>query len=127
MAEPKTQFVTSNNLTRKRWARDLFSIMLPQVEFNDLIGTGTDSIIQMRTELGKEEGDNIKFGIRLPMVGEGVVGNDDIEGNEEGLRFKDFSLTIEELNHAVDTGGKMEEQRIPYNLVQEGKLSLIHI
>ena len=107
MAEPKTQFVTSNNLTRKRWARDLFSIMLPQVEFNDLIGTGTDSIIQMRTELGKGEGDNIKFGIRLPLVGEGVVGNDDIEGKEEGLRFKDFSLTIEELNHAVDTGGKM--------------------
>lgn len=119
--DPKTLFTTSNNLTRKRWARDLFKIMLPQVEYNDLIGTGPDSIIQMRTELGKGEGDNIKFGIRLPLTGEGRVGNDDITGHEEGMVFKDFSMTIEELNHAVDTGGKMEEQRIPYNLITEGK------
>ena len=53
-----------------------------------------------------------------------VVGNDDITGKEERLIFKDFSLTIEELNHAVDTGGKMEEQRIPYNLLLEGKSGL---
>lgn len=124
MAAPKTQFVSSNNLTRKRWARDLFKIILPAVEFNDLVGTGSDAIIQMRTELGKGEGDQITFGIRLPLVGEGRVGNDTLEGHEEGLRFRDFNVTIEELNHAVDTGGKMEEQRIPYNLIQEGKSGL---
>jgi len=124
MTAPKTQFVTSNNLTRKRWARDLFKIILPAVEFNDLTGTGSDAIIQMRTELGKGEGDLLTFGIRLPLVGEGRVGNDTIEGYEEGLRFRDFNVTIEELNHAVDTGGKMEEQRIPYSLIQEGKSGL---
>ncbi len=122
--DPKTLFVTSNNLTRKRWARDLFKIVLPGVEFNDLVGTGTDSIVQMRTELGKGEGDQITFGIRKPLTGEGRVGNDDVEGHEEGMIFKDFNMTIEELNHAVDTGGKMEEQRIPYNLVTEGKSAL---
>jgi len=121
MTAPKTLFVTSNNLTRKRWARDLFKIILPAVEFNDLTGTGSDSIVQLRTELGKGQGDQITFGIRLPLTGEGVVGNDTLEGNEEGLVFKDFNVTIEELNHAVDTGGRMEQQRIPYNLVMEGK------
>ena len=124
MAAPKTQFVTSNALTRKRWAKDLFKIILPAVEFNYLIGTGSDSIVQMRTELGKGEGDTITFGIRLPLTGEGRVGNEDVEGHEEGLKFRDFSMTIEEFNHAVDTGGKMEEQRIPYNLVTEGKSAL---
>ena len=124
MSAPKTQFVTSNALTRKRWAKDLFKIILPAVEFNYLIGSGSDSIVQMRTELGKGEGDTITFGIRLPLSGEGVVGNDTLEGNEEGLSFRDFNMTIEEFNHAVDTGGKMEEQRIPYNLVTEGKSAL---
>lgn len=124
MSAPKTQFVTSNALTRKRWAKDLFKIILPAVEFSYLVGQGSDSIVQMRTELGKGEGDTITFGIRLPLTGEGVVGNDTLEGNEEGLRFRDFSMTIEEFNHAVDTGGKMEEQRIPYNLVTEGKAAL---
>lgn len=117
----ETRILTNDNLTRKRWAKDLFSVVLPNVEFDSLIGTGSDAIIQMRTELGKGEGDQLTFGIRLPLIGEGTVGHDKVEGNEESLRFRDFKMTIEELNHAVDTGGKMEEQRIPYNLMQEGK------
>jgi N4-gp56 family major capsid protein len=124
MADPKTKFVTNDNLTRKRWARDLFAVMLPAVEFNYLTGTGSDAMVQLRTELGKGEGDEITFGIRLPLVGEGVVGNDSIEGNEEGLRFRDFNVTIQELNHAVDTGGRMEQQRVPYDLLMEGKNGL---
>lgn len=118
---PKTQFLTNDPLTRKKWARDLFPIVLKNIEFNELIGTGNEAIVQMRTELGKGEGDNIKFGIRLPLSGEGIVGDDTVEGNEEKLRFRNFNMTIEELNHAVDTGGKMEEQRIPYDLMKEGK------
>jgi len=121
---PKTQFLTNDALTRKRWAKDLFAVILPAVEFNDLVGTGSDSIVQIKTELGKGEGDNITFGIRLPLTGEGIVGTDTVEGNEEKLVFKNFNMTIEELNHAVDTGGKMEEQRIPWDLMNEGKSGL---
>lgn len=121
---PKTVFLTSDNLTRKRWAKELFRAILPATEFNDLTGSGSDSIVQLRTELGKGEGDQITFGIRLPLSGEGIVGDDTVEGNEEKLQFRNFKTTIEELNHAVDTGGKMEQQRIPYNLVQEGKDAL---
>jgi len=121
---PKTEFLTNDPLTRKKWARELFSIILPAVEFNDLVGKGKDSIVQMDTDLAKGEGDEMTFGIRLPLVGEGIVGNDPVEGNEEKLIFRNFKLTIEELNHAVDTGGKMEEQRVPYNLLQEGKSGL---
>jgi N4-gp56 family major capsid protein len=119
MAE--TIFLTNDALTRKKWARELFSLILPATEINTLTGRGPDSIIQMRTELGKGEGDNITFGIRLPLTGEGIVGRGVVEGNEEKLIFKDFSATIEELNHAVSTGGRMEQQRVPYNLMQEGK------
>lgn len=121
---PKTRFLTNDALTRKKWARDLFSILMKAVEFNDLVGTSNTSIVQMRKELGKGEGDTIKFGIRLPLKQEGIVGYDTVEGNEEKLIFRDFSATVEELNFAVDTGGKMEEQRIPYNLFEIGKEAL---
>jgi len=119
MAE--TVWLTDDALTRKKHAKDLFKMILPAVEFNSLVSTGTNSPIQIRTELGKGEGDQITFGIRLPLIGEGIVGRKTVEGSEENLRLKDFKMTIEELNHAVDTGGKMEEQRMPYNLVVEGK------
>jgi N4-gp56 family major capsid protein len=124
MAGPKTQFATNDPNTRKKWSKDLFKIILPGLEYSYLVGTGTDSIVQLKTELGKGEGDKITFGIRLPLTGAGVVGRDTVEGNEEKLIFKDFDMTIEELNHAVDTGGRMEEQRIPWDLMSEGKNAL---
>lgn len=124
MATPKTRFVTNDPATRKKWAKDLFAIILPSLEYSYLVGTDSNSIVQMRTELGKGEGDKITFGIRLPLVGEGIVGRDTVEGNEEKLIFKDFGMTIEELNHAVDTGGRMEEQRVPWDLMSEGKNAL---
>jgi N4-gp56 family major capsid protein len=120
----ETRFLANDNLTRKRWAKDLFSVVLPAVEYNSLVGTGSDAIVQIRTELGKGEGDQLTFGIRLPLVGDPVVGDKKVEGTEEQIRFRDFKMVIDEINKAVDTGGKMEEQRIPYNLLQEGKDAL---
>jgi N4-gp56 family major capsid protein len=117
----KTVFLTNDPLTRKKWAKDLFPVVLKAIEFNELIGTGSNSIVQMKTELDKGEGDQITFGIRLPLKGEGIVGDDTVEGNEEKMRFRNFKMTIEELNHAVDTGGKMDQQRVPYDLMKEGK------
>ena len=124
MAGHAVLFDTNNALTRKKWAKELYRVILPATEFNDLVGSGSNSIIEMRTDLGKGEGDNIKFGIRLPLVADGVVGTDTVEGNEEKLRFRNFSVTIEEINKAVDTGGRMDEQRIPYSLMEEGKNGL---
>ena len=120
----KTRFLTNDPLTRKRWARDLFRYILPNVEFSELVGKGSDSIVELKTELGKGEGDQITFGIRLPLTGAGIVGDKTVEGNEEKLRFRNFNMTIEELNHAVDTGGRMDQQRIPYDLMTEGKTGL---
>ena len=119
-----TILLTNDPLTRKRWAKDLFVGLLPQTEINDLVGTGIDSIIQQRTELGKGDGDQITFGIALPIEAEGVVGRDPVEGTEAKLAFKDFKCTIEELNQAVNTGGRMDQQRMPYNLLQIGKAAL---
>lgn len=118
---PKTQFLTNDPATRKKWAKDLFKVLLPALEYNTLVGTGNEAPIQLRTELAKGEGDEITFSIRLPLSGEGRVGNDEVEGNEEKLSFRNFKMTIEELNHAVDTGGRMEEQRVPFNLMTEAK------
>jgi len=117
-------FSTNNYATRKKWAKELFRGILPDVEFNSLIGTDSNSPIQIKTDLGKGEGDEITFTIRYPLSGEGEVGQETVEGNEEKMAFDNFKCTIEELNHAVDTGGKMDEQRVPWSLLSEGKMAL---
>lgn len=40
----ETRILTNDAVTRKRWAKDLFAVVLPAVEFNDLVGTGADSL-----------------------------------------------------------------------------------
>ena len=120
-----TKFYTDNALTRKRYADDLFRIILPNIEYPELVGTGSDAGVQMRKDLlTKGSGDKITFGIRRPLTGEGIVGDATWEGNEEKLSFKDFNMTIEELGHAVQAGGEMEAQRVPWNLLDEGKTAL---
>jgi N4-gp56 family major capsid protein len=124
MAYPKTRFETNDPETRKKWAKDLFKVTMNDLEYNALVGTGTDAAVQLKTELSKDKqggGDQITFSIRLPLIGEGVFGRDTVEGNEESLRYESFSMTIEELNHAVDTGGRMDQQRVPWNLMQDGR------
>lgn len=121
---PKTQFLTNDPITRKVWARDLFKVILPAIEYNTLVGTSDTSIVQMRTELGKGKGDQIKMDILLDLKEDPVVGDRTVEGTEEKLIFKNFYLTLEEVNKAVDTGGKMEEQRAPYDLFAYGKKQL---
>jgi N4-gp56 family major capsid protein len=121
MALPKTRFATNDAATRKKWARDLFPRVLDAVEFNYLTGNNNKAAVHVRRDLGKGEGDSLKFSIRLPLKEKGVVGRNTVEGTEEKQRHKNFELTIEELNKAVDTGGKMEEQRIPWDLMQSGR------
>jgi len=116
--------LTNNPLTRKRWAKDLFKVVLPAIEYSALVGNNADAAVHMRTELGKGQGDTITFGIRLPLSEAPRVGQEEVEGYEEKLDFKDFSCTIEEVNKAVDTGGVMEAQRIPYDLMKVGKDAL---
>jgi len=94
---------------------------LPAVEYSALVGNNSDAAVHMRTELGKGEGDELTFGIFLPLTADPRVGQEEVEGYEEKLLTEDFSCTIEEVNKAVDTGGVMEAQRIPYDLVQKGK------
>lgn len=57
MADPTTRFLTNDPLTRKKWARELFSVVLPAVEFNSIVGSDANSVVQMKKELAKGEGD----------------------------------------------------------------------
>lgn len=115
---------TTDALTRKRWAKDLFKVLQKAFEFNNLIGTGENAIIQLKTELGKGEGDEITFGILLDLVGAGTIGRDSLLGKAESLKFRDFKLTIEKIRKSVDIGTDIDAQRVPYNLMERGKMGL---
>ncbi len=77
------------------------------------MGTGSDSVVQIKSETNKSEGDRIRIGLRMQLTGTGIAGDGTLEGSEESLTTYTDDVFIDQLRHAVRSAGKMSEQRVP--------------
>ena len=119
-----TTYDTNNALTVKVWAKKLFQEALKEAYCSRFMGTDTRSVIQVREELSKSAGDRITIGLRMQLSGDGVQGDGTLEGNEEALVTYTDNVFINQLRHAVRSGGKMSEQRVPFSVRNEAKNGL---
>ena len=103
----------------KVWAKKLFVEALKQTKFSRFLGNTPSSIVQRRTELAKGPGDKITIGLRNQLAGDGILGDATLEGNEEALSIYTDSVFIDQLRHAIRTGGKMSQQRVPFEIREE--------
>jgi len=118
-----TEFGVDHPLAVKLYSKRLLHETLKETWVYKFIGTGSDSLIQLNPEL-KEVGDKLTYGLRMLLSGDGVQGDDTLEGNEEALTLYSDSLLINQLRHAVRSGGKMSEQRVPYSVREEAMTGL---
>lgn len=115
-------FGVNDALSNKLWSRKLYAAVIEALYFGRFFGRGdADGLIQLKSELGKNAGDKVTCGLRVPLTGRGKVGNETLEGSEEGFSTFDDSLFIDELRHgvAVPAGNTIDAQRVPYNLREE--------
>ena len=119
-----TSYGVNDNLAVKLWAKKLFAEALKETFFSELMGTGSDSVVQVRNELNKSEGDRIRIGLRMQLSGDGIAGDGTLEGNEEALTTYYDDVFIDQLRHAVRSAGKMSEQRVPFSVRNEARLGL---
>jgi N4-gp56 family major capsid protein len=120
----QTTFGTNNPLAVKLWSRKLFEEMLKECWIGKFIGTDSNSVIQRKTETEKSPGDKVTIGLRMQLQGGGVQGDGTLEGNEEALTTYSMAVTIDQLRHAVRTGGRMSDQRIPFSVREEAMAGL---
>ncbi len=120
----KTEISTSHNLTVKKWSAVLFKAALGKLYFGKFVGKSADSIVQTKTDLTKEKGDQITFGLRMPLTGDGRVDDQEIEGNEEAMTFYDFPCLINLRGNGVRANGKMSVRRPAFDLKTEMKDAL---
>jgi len=111
-------------LAVKLWSKKLFSEALKQTEMSKFMSEGSDSMIQVLNDTKKGAGDKITFGLRMQLSGAGIAGDGTLEGNEEALTTYSDSVLINQLRHAVRSGGKMSEQRIPFSVREEARMGL---
>jgi N4-gp56 family major capsid protein len=109
----------------KLWAKRLFVEALKQTRYAQFRGRNSqDSLISLQTDLQKGPGDRVTIGLRMQLVGSGTTGDSTLQGNEEALTTYSDNLFIDQLRHAVLSGGKMSEQRVPFSIRDEAMSGL---
>jgi len=117
-----TNFGVNDALANKLWSKKLSVESSKATAIAPLMGTSSNSIIQIKNETQKAAGDKVTFGLRKQLIGDGVSEDETLEGNEEGLSTYSDALHINELAHAVkvkNDGNTIDAQRVPFSLRQE--------
>lgn len=109
------------------WEKELFKDVMDNLYFteNGMMGEDDNNIIQIKTGLMKVPGDRINFGLTAKLTGDGVDGDDELEGNEEKINAYSESVAIDQKRFAVRLKGKLDEKKNGYNMRTDakGKLS----
>jgi N4-gp56 family major capsid protein len=116
-----TDYPVNSPLAVKRWAPDLMKEALKKCYAMKFMGSDSNALIHVKSDLNKGAGDRLTFGIRQQLAGAGVSGDNTLEGNEEQLITYTQNLTINQLRHAVRSVGKMSEQRVPFSVRAEAR------
>ncbi|MGI9451988.1 MAG: N4-gp56 family major capsid protein [Geminicoccaceae bacterium] len=114
-------FGSNDPLTNKLYAKMLAVESITQTYVRKFMGSGPNSLIQVRNDTQKNAGDRITIGLRVKLTGAGVLGGNTLEGNEEAFVTNDDSIIINKLRHAARVKGQrtIEQQRVPFDLRYE--------
>ena len=119
-----TTITIAPNLVQKAWAKATWEAGIHKAFFEKFTGTDAGSIVQVKEELKQEKGDSINIPLLMPLSGAGVTGDNTLEGNEEALIYRDFSVSLDQLRNAVRLTGKFDEQKTQINMRQDAKAAL---
>lgn len=119
-----TNYGVNHPYAVKAWSRKLYHDAIGESFLGKFMGKSDSSLFQVKDELKKDAGDKVTFGLRTLLTGNGVQGDDTLEGNEEALTTYTDSVFINQIRHAVRSGGKMSEQRVPFSVREEARMGL---
>lgn len=110
----------------KLWSKNMTIAERAMLDIAPLIGTSSNSIIQMLPNPSKGPGDKVTYPLRARLLGDGLSENDIAEGNGEGLSIFSDSLVLNELGHVVGVKSQntIDAQRVPFDLRDQAKDAL---
>jgi N4-gp56 family major capsid protein len=116
---------SNSNLRRQIWSKDLMVDVMRDVE-NGLQFAGADAnnVVQIKDDLKKEKGQSVIFGMVARLSGDGVDGDNELEGNEESMSAYDESVSIDQKRNAVRLKGKLDDQKSMYDQIKPAKDNL---
>lgn len=105
-------------------SEDLLSQAIHTSILSRFMGDGDDAALRVMPDLTRRAGDTIDYMLRLKIIGPGVLGFDQLEGNEVTMNFVSDGFQINDIAQAVDVKGQMTLQRVPWSMRKEAKALL---
>lgn len=119
-----TSFATGDALAVKLWSKKVSVEALKQTWVYKFMGRDDNSVIQVFDDTSKSAGDRIRVPLRRLLSGNGVQGDNTLEGAEERIIYYSDDIFINQLRHAVREGGRMSRQLVPFSVREHARLSL---
>ena len=122
-----TNFAALTEKQKIVWSRDTWSAARDQMFIKKFTGKSDNSLIQIITELTKtEKGERAIMQLVADLVEDGVVGDNQREGNEEAMQSYAQEITIDLMSHQVKNKGKMAEQKTVIRFREHGRDKLAY-
>jgi N4-gp56 family major capsid protein len=117
--------LTSEQLTA--WSRDFWRVARNMSFVNQFAGTGQNALVQRVTELTKsEKGTRAVITLLADMTGDGITGDNTLEGNEEALRAYDITIELDQLRFANRIAGRLADQKSVVNFREQSRDALAY-
>lgn len=125
MATTNFARLTTEELTA--WSNEVWQAERNRDFLSVFEGTGPDSMIQRVTELRKtSKGVRAVITLVNDMEGDGVVGDNQLEGNEEELKAYDQVIRVDQMRNANRIAGRMADQKSIVNFREQSRDKLAY-
>jgi N4-gp56 family major capsid protein len=122
-----TNFTRLTTQQLQVWSREIWQAARDWSFVNNFVGNGTNAMIQRISEL-KQTKNGARCVITLvpDIVGDGVVGDSQLEGNEAELKAADQVIQLDQLRNANRNEGRMADQRTVVVFREQSKNKLAY-
>lgn len=108
--------VSIDALRPEIWQKQLMKNKSDMSFLSKFIGEGDNNIICVKNDLKKEKGDTITIPLTAKLYGNGVIGDAELEGNEEAIQAYSDAVAIDQVRNGVRLTGRLDEQKNAYNM-----------
>ncbi len=117
--------LSTSALRAQVWLKELNKDVMDGLYFTQrkMMGKDANNVIQIKDELSKQAGDRVVFGLTTK-IGGGVSGDAELEGNEALMNSYGMSCIIDQMRNAIRLTGKLDEQKVAYDMRMEAKEKL---
>lgn len=105
----------ATGLVVQQWEDKFFKQYLHDGRFKPLMGTDEMSVIQVKEDLTKKEGDSITIALINRLTNQATTGTNVLEGNEEDMASRSMRIYVDKRRNAVRVA-EMSEQKSAISL-----------